>query len=269
MISTLRFGKPRTFVQVGAYTGDDRLIEACKRFGHRLYMFEPNPGRAADLERKAAGAPNVRVIRKAVSNYDGSATFNIACYDDCSSLQTFDAEANAKWVHPWHPYKHFEMVGKIEVEVIRLDTFMSQEGVDVIDRLEIDAQGEDLRVVESLGERACDVKKIQIEVNIHDAPLYDRSFTREDAMALLAQLGFERHISWKQSMGREENIIFRSRRFYPNAPANELFSTVEQGWVSARIAWVKLPKALAITKMMMLRKITGGRPAAQSNSGEL
>jgi len=253
----LRFGKPRTFVQVGAYTGDDRLIEACRHYGHRLYMFEPNPSRAADLERKAAGAQSIRVVRKAVSDHDGHAVFHIAAHDDCSSLQEFDPQAGERWVHPWHPYKRFEMVDQFEVEVIRLDTYMRAEGIDVIDRLEIDAQGEDLRVAQSLGERTRDVKRIQIEVNIYDAPLYKSGFTREQAMEFFRAQNFERHISWKQSMGREENIVFRNRRFYPNAPANELLSTFEQGWISARIAWVKLPRVLAITRMMMLRKITG------------
>jgi FkbM family methyltransferase len=248
----LRFGKPRTFVQVGAYTGDDRLIEDCRRYGHRLYMFEPNPSRASDLERKAAGAPSIRVIRKAVSDYDGSAVFNIACYDDCSSLQEFDPQATEKWVHPWHPYKRFEMVDKLEVEVVRLDTYMRAEGIEVIDRLEIDAQGEDLKVAQSLGERIRDVKRIQIEVNIHDSPLYAASFTRAQAMEFFGAHNFERHVSWKQSIGREENIVFRNRRFYPNAPANELLSTFEQGWISTRIAWVKLPRVLAVTKMMLL-----------------
>jgi FkbM family methyltransferase len=253
----LRFGKPRTFVQVGAYTGDDALIADCRRYGHRLYMFEPNPRRAAELEQKAAGDSSIHVISKAVSNYEGRATFHIACYDDCSSLQTFDTAANEKWVHPWHPYKKFEMVDDVDVEVVRLDSFMRQENISVIDRLEIDAQGEDLRVVESLGERIRDVKKIQIEVNIHDSPLYRNSFTRQEAVGFFAAHGFEPHISWKQSMGREENMIFRNRWFYPNAPANELISAIEQGWKSAAIAWVKLPRVLAVTKMMMMRKLAG------------
>ena len=57
-------------------------------------MFEPNPKRAAELERKSAGAPTIHVVAKAVSNRNGSATFHIAGYDDCSSLQNFDAAAN-------------------------------------------------------------------------------------------------------------------------------------------------------------------------------
>jgi FkbM family methyltransferase len=255
----LRFGKPRTFVQVGAFTGDDDLIEACRRFGHHLYMFEPNPRRVAELERKIAGAPTIRVIPQAVSNYNGSATFHIAGHDDCSSLQNFDSTANTAWVHPWHPYKHFEMVGDIEVEVVRLDAFLDRNGIAKVDRLEIDAQGEDLRVVESLGERMAGVKKIQIEVNLHASPLYNDSFTKEQATAFFTQHGFERHISWKQSMGREENIVFRNRGFYRFPPINMVTAALEQSWVSFRIAWVKLPRVLAITRTMLFHKLSGQR----------
>jgi FkbM family methyltransferase len=251
--------RPRTFVQVGAFTGDDGLIAACRRFGHHLYMFEPNPQRAAELERKSAGAPTIHVIAKAVSNRNGSATFHIACYDDCSSLQNFDAAANTAWVHPWHPYKHFEMVNDIEVEVIRLDTFFAQNGITQVERLEIDAQGEDLRVVESLGARIADVKKIQIEVNIHASPLYSDSFTKEQAVEYFTSRGFERHVSWKQSMNREENIVFRNRRFYRHRPLVAAAAAVEQKWISLRIAWVKLPRVLAVTRMMLLRKLSGQR----------
>jgi FkbM family methyltransferase len=251
--------RPRTFVQVGAFTGDDDVIAACRRFGHHLYMFEPNPKRAAELERKTAGAPTIRVIAKAVSNRNGSATFHIACYDDCSSLQSFDAAANTAWVHQWHPYKHLEMVDDIEVEVIRLDSFFEQNGIAQVDRLEIDAQGEDLRVVESLGARIADVKKIQIEVNIHASPLYSDSFTKEQAVAFFTSQGFERHISWKQSMNREENIVFRNRRFYRHPAINAAAAAFEQTWMSLRIAWVKLPRVLAVTRMMFRHKLSGQR----------
>jgi FkbM family methyltransferase len=244
---------------VGAFTGDDDLIAACRRFGHHLYMFEPNPKRAAELERKTAGAPTIRVIAKAVSSRNGSATFHIACYDDCSSLQNFDAAANTAWVHRWHPYRHFEMVDDIEVEVIRLDTFFEQNGIAQVDRLEIDAQGEDLRVAESLGAHIADVKKIQIEVNIHASPLYSDSFTKERAVAFFTAQGFERHISWKQSMNREENIVFRNRRFYRHWPLAAAAAAIEQTWMSLRIAWVKLPRVLAITRMMLRRKLSGQR----------
>lgn len=257
LLFPLRFQKQKTLIQVGAHTGDDCLIEACRRFGHNLFMFEPNPKRVAELEMKAAGAPNIQVIPMAVSNYDGKAKFHIACHDDCSSLQQFDVHANRTWVHEWHPYKRFEMVDDVEVEVIRLDTFLNNRAIQTVDLIEVDAQGEDLRVVESLGVRSADVKSIQIEVNISGVPLYDNSFSREQAIEFFAKQGFQKHVSWKQSLNREENVIFRNRRFYSNAALNSLTAVFEQYGRAAYIAAVKLPRVIAVTGMVLRRKIWG------------
>jgi FkbM family methyltransferase len=254
---SLRFQSRRTIFEVGAYTGDDELIEACRKNQHRLYMFEPNPRRIADLQPKAAGAATIEIIPAAVSNFNGTAKFHIACHDDCSSLQDFDENANQNWVHEWHPYKKFEMVDEVGVNVIRLDTFMAEQGIETVDLLEIDAQGEDLRVVESLGERLRDVKKIQIEVNIHSAPLYKDSFTMIEAVEFFAARGFEKHVSWKQCLNREENVVFRNTRFYRNHAVNWISATFEQNYRSIHNAWVKLPRVLAVTGMMLRQKLAG------------
>lgn len=253
----LRFTKPQTIIQVGAFTGDDELIAACRRFGHRLYMFEPNPKRVEELRAKANGAATVEVIPAAVSDFEGTATLNIAAHDDCSSLQEFDEQANSTWVHDWHPYRRFETVDRVEVPVTRLDTFLAARGITVVDLLEVDAQGEDLRVVGSLGDRVGDVKKIQIEVNIHTAPLYRNSFRLKDAMEFFRARGFERHVYWTQSLNREVNIIFRNERFYPPTPVSALTSTVEQQVRTAYYASLKLPGVVRVTKMMLRQKLGG------------
>jgi FkbM family methyltransferase len=248
----LRFQSPRTYIQVGAWLGDDTLIRACRAYGHRLYLFEPNPARVEELLLKTRDAATIHVVPKAVSNYNGSATFHIACHDDCSSLQEFHPNANQNWIHEWHPYKRFDMVDQVPVDVVRLDSFLDANGIEVVERLEIDAQGEDLRVAESLGARIRDVKNIQIEVNIHDAPLYRDSFTRDDALAFFEGRGFERHISWKQCLNREENIIFRNRRFYPNPVVNRISAIGEQYARSLHAAALKLPRVLSVTRMKLL-----------------
>ena len=257
----LRFKRPQVIVQVGAHSGNDALIAACREHGHKFYMFEPNPRRVAELEQKAAGSGTVFVIPRAISVTEGRATFHIANHDDCSSLQSFAEDVNQTWVHEWHPYKSFEMVDEVEVEVIRLDSFMKSREIAAIDLLLIDAQGEDLRVVESLGERARDVKKIQMEINIH-APLYQDSFGMTDALTRMSALGFDLHASWKQSLNREVNAIFRNRRFYPNAVLNKLSAFTEQHSVSAYQGWQKLPRVLAVTRMMIGRKLTGRKSQA-------
>jgi FkbM family methyltransferase len=257
----LRFKRPQTIVQVGAHTGDDALIAACRQHGHRLYMFEPNPRRAEELTEKAGGSSTVFVIPQAVSSTAGRATFNIASHDDCSSLLSFADDVSQTWVHEWHPYKHFEMVEQVEVEVVRLDTFMRSRDIATIDFLLIDAQGEDLRVVESLGARAADVKKIQMEINIH-APLYQNSFGMGEALAAMEALGFDVHASWKQSLNREVNAVFRNRRFYPSAILNKIAGFSEQHSVSAYHAWQKFPRVLAVTRMMLGQKLKGNKKLA-------
>jgi FkbM family methyltransferase len=261
--SLLRFQAPSTIIEVGAHTGDDRLIDACRRFGHRLYMFEPNPLRAAEILRKVDGAPGLRVFSQAVSLQPGQALFHIADHDDCSSLQEFDDRANQNWIHPWHPYKSFATIDRIPVKVVRLDDFLEQEGIDTVDFLMIDAQGEDLRVVESLGKRMRDVKQIQIEVNIHAAPLYKNSFTLEQAQVFFRGHRFRQHVLWKQSMNREANVIFRNERFYSNRLAGRIASSVDHGSRLAYNAALKVPRLLAVTRMVLENKLGIGSRGAR------
>lgn len=256
----LLWKKALTIVEVGAHAGDDRLIRACRKSGHRLYMFEPNPNRAQEARRKVLGAENILVFPVAVSNYNGKATFNIACYDDCSSLQEFDDKANAAWVDDRHPYKRYEMVDHVAVEVKRLDTFMAEQGIATIDVLEIDAQGEDLRVVESLGTRLADVRKVQIEVNIHSAPLYKNAFTMDEAVEFFRGHSFERHVSWRQSLNREANVIFRNSRFYPHPALSTVASFAEITYLKAVSAFRSIRRVLGAVRRALRRMIPHWTP---------
>lgn len=256
----LSFQSPRTLIQVGAHAGDDRLIQVCRRHGHRLILFEPIPKWADILRQKAEGAPTIEVVAAAVSNYDGTARFRIAAHDDCSSLQEFAPDAGQTWVHPYHPYRRFETVEEIEVPVTRLDTFLNQRGIGLVNRLEIDAQGEDLRVVESLGERLASVDEIQIEVNIHSAPLYRNACTLAQAEAFMAAHHFRRHVAWRQSINREMNVVFRNRRFHPYPEMNLAAGALDQAAVSVYYASKKLPTVWAVTKMKMRNKFRRPQP---------
>lgn len=222
------YEKPQVIFEVGAHAGDPDLIDYCRHSGARLYMFEPLPTRYQELVAKTKDVPSIQVFPLAVSNYDGHATFNVANSDDCSSLLAFDEKVNETWVTKWMPIDRFEMVEQVEVTVTRLDTFMAAHQIAQVDLIEIDTQGQDLKVVESLGDQLPNVKKIQLEVQVFHAPLYQQSCGKQEVIDFFRQHGFEEHVSWKQSMNREENITFRNRRFYPHALYNAGLSTLEQ-----------------------------------------
>jgi FkbM family methyltransferase len=254
MYFLLPFIKPQTIFQVGAFEGEKELIDHCADHDHTLYMFEPNPKRAKELHEQVQDYPRIFVIQKAVSNFDGQAVFHIANHDDCSSLSDFDDRANETWVHKWHPYKSFQMVADIDVDVVRLDSFMAANDIRHVDLIEVDAQGEDLKVVESLGDEIVNVKKIQIEVGINHSPLYKTVFSKADAIEYFRAREFEPHISWKQSINREENIVFRNVEFYPNAILNAAASNLEMCFLRFYFFCLKLPRVLEVTRMIFRQK---------------
>ncbi|MBX3012657.1 MAG: FkbM family methyltransferase [Caldilineaceae bacterium] len=253
------YEKPKVIFEVGAHAGDPDLIDYCQRSGAKLYMFEPLPKRYQELVEKTKHVPSIQVFPLAVSNYDGRATFHVANFDDCSSLLTFDEKVNETWVFKWHPIDRFEMVEQIEVEVVRLDTFMQQQGIEEVDLIEIDTQGQDLKVVESLGAKIKGVKKIQLEVNVFHAPLYSNSCNKDEVVAYFAQQDFEPHVSWKQTMNREENITFRNKRLYPNALQNTGLSLLEK---ATQRGYYSSARFLIISRRVssiLLQKVFTGR----------
>ena len=97
----------------------------------------------------------------------------------------------------------------------------------------------------------------EVEVNIHTAPLYENSFRLEDAVKLFGTHGFDQHVSWRQSLNREANIVFRNRRFYPNPVVNRITSTAEQQARRWYFASLKVRGVLAVTGMMVKRRLLG------------
>ena len=239
--------------EVGAHAGDAALIEYCQQTGAQLYMFEPQPSRFQELVQKTKDVPSIHVFPLAISDVNGRASFNIADFDECSSLLPFDERVNETWARDF-PIDHFEMVDTIEVDVMRLDTFMEQHQISRVDFIEIDAQGQDLKVVHSLGDKIRQVRRIQVEVNLFSAPLYQNACRKEDVMAYFAAHDFEKHLSWKQAMNREENIIFRNRRFYPNLLYKLCLSTLEQRIPKGRSRSARLSRRFSV---MLFQKIFG------------
>lgn len=142
---------------VGANDGKSFLEKARSR--HYVYAFEPTPKLIHDIKEwlDITIFPNYKLIEKAVSIENESAVFNIAGHHDwgCSSLLEFaDNLELTPWAGTWLGYtsNQNKVTERIEVETIRLDTFIEQNGnIPYISYLHIDTQGHDLAVMKSLG----------------------------------------------------------------------------------------------------------------------
>lgn len=156
--------KIKTIIEIGGNNGEDTMkyAEAC----NVLYVFEPVPYLADKLRGMFEANPKVKVIQKAVSDFNGTARFGISGPNHnwnlgCSSLNEFNPNIHSEW--PGRP--DFNMMEYIDVDVIRLDDFIREEGIESIEFLHVDAQGSDLKVLQSLGTEIHKVKAGRCEAS--------------------------------------------------------------------------------------------------------
>lgn len=137
-------------IEVGANEGQD--TELFIKTGLPVYCFEPIPNHAKNLWDRFGKNPNFHLMTIAIDLENGFRKFNIEERADwgCSSLHD---------VAPDNPnnIKYTTYIEK--VMCMRLDTFMDLYGITDIEYLHIDTQGNDFRVLKSLGDKINFVKQ--------------------------------------------------------------------------------------------------------------
>jgi FkbM family methyltransferase len=166
-----------------------------------VYAFEPNLQAAARIMGRLR---NYVVLPIAIAERDGSAELNLNAYEQSSSLLPADEEGVKKWVTE----QHFEVLGSVTVPTMRLDTFMNRAGIKSVDYLKIDAQGLDLEVVKSAGDRLRDVAKIQLEATVSSYRQYEGAAGRSEIIDYMESKGFRMAGEEIQTHGQEANLTF-------------------------------------------------------------
>jgi FkbM family methyltransferase len=189
------------WIDVGAHLGEKTLAAARSNPALRVYAFEPNLRVAMQL---VGLLPNFVVVPIAIGEQNGAADLYINAFEASSSLLPFDPRGLARWIGG----DQLRVVERILVPVIRLDRFMELAGIREVDYLKIDAQGADLAVVRSAGDRLQDVKKICLEVQITPFPLYVGGSHKDAVMQHMQQAGFKLVSRESQNHGQEENLTF-------------------------------------------------------------
>jgi len=154
----------KTIVEIGANYGQHtyNFVENHNTF---VWAFEPIPILSNRLKDIFKDKKNIEVIQKAVSNYNGISKFKIsdpnvgACDYGCSSLNEFTNNIEDIW--PNRP--DFKFMDEIDVEVIRMDKFIYENDIKQIDYFHCDAQGSDLLILESFGDKINIIKSGVVE----------------------------------------------------------------------------------------------------------
>ena len=197
-------GADKIWLDVGAHEGEKTLAAARGNPALYVYAFEPNLAAASRLMGLLA---NYVVVPVAVAEQDGSAPFYLNRYAGASSLLPFVPEGIARWIRG----EELVVMETVTVPTMRLDTFLDGAGIRRVDYLKIDAQGADLAVVRSAGERLKDIDRISLEVQTTPFELYRGASRKEDALAFLGAAGFELVEVEAQSFDQEENLTFVRR----------------------------------------------------------
>ncbi len=191
----------RVWIDVGAHEGELTFPFASVDRTLLVYAFEPNLRAASRIMGRLA---NYVVLPIAVAATDGSAELQLNAYEQSSSLLPAD-DAGAK---AWRSELEFKVIGSVTVPTMRLDTFMNGAGIESVDFLKVDAQGLDLEVVRSAGDRLRDVARVQLEATTASYRQYEGAPGKSEIVEFMESNGFRLAEEESQSHGQEANLTF-------------------------------------------------------------
>jgi FkbM family methyltransferase len=191
-------------IEVGANYGNDTAHFVNDK-NNEVWAFEPTPELIEHLSKRFANDKNFHLIGKAVDIEETTKIFNIAGGGDwgCSSLYEFSEDIHQKW----EGRPDFQTTHTVEVQTVRLDTFIIENEIQQVDYLWIDAQGNDFKVLKSLGDKLSIVLKGKCE-GAYTVDLYKTEGNRvEDIVDWLQSNGFSCTVV-PDNVGKEADVHF-------------------------------------------------------------
>lgn len=176
------FGKFNGVLHVGAHMGEERKDYIDAGIMKRVWI-EGNPQIANTLAQVHANSDDL-IICAVVSEFDGEdVNFNVASNGQSSSILPLKLHADI--------YRDIVYVGKYQTKSVSLKTILDEvDKEQILDLLNLDIQGVELRAIRGLGERIKQFKAIYAEVNTKE--LYEKCDMMEEMDVYLSSQGFEK-----------------------------------------------------------------------------
>jgi FkbM family methyltransferase len=199
----------KVFFDVGANNGEDSIAYAKANPDALVYAFEPSPYLVEVIKNSSSDLKNYTIIQAAVSDFNGSSTFNI-CKDlqGLGSLLEWGKDAKKLW-----PNFKLNFNEQIDVNVIKLETFIEENNIKNITYFHCDTQGNDLKVLQGLGKYIDIIQEGQVEATRLDSSLYEGQNTADQTVQFLISKNFEILGYENQIHFSECNIKFKKFNF--------------------------------------------------------
>lgn len=199
-------------VDVGTSWNALRTIPLRDKFGLPVLFIEPD---AEALARVPANVDDI-CLNAAITSFDGETKF-FFYKDGTHSL----LETNLPEIHKYidgHTGKaaaqeDWTSSRSIDVPCFRLETVLERYLIDSVAFLKIDAQGHDLEVLRSLGEKIRSIQIFEVEVQITDFEIYRGQSRKEEVLEFAAENGFELVSTHEQTFGQELVLVFENQNY--------------------------------------------------------
>jgi FkbM family methyltransferase len=173
-------------IDVGANQGQyATTLRRHAGFAGTILSFEPNPDIFAILQRRAAGDGRWHIFNMALSDFDGTAHFNIMAADQFSSLERPAEGQDAIFA------ERNKVARQVEMQCRRLSGLLPQlQAAHGFARpfLKLDTQGHDRAVCEGAGDVLTQMTGVQSELAVR--PIYEGGTEYRAMIAWLAERGF-------------------------------------------------------------------------------
>jgi FkbM family methyltransferase len=171
----------------------------------RIHGFEPVPA-AMELARRSTSefGERVRLYPYALGNAAGTMTMNVSGSGDAAETQS---SSLLKPTGHLEAYDFVEFKEKIEVEIVTLDEWASQNGISGIDFLWLDLQGYELIALSGAETLLGGAKALHLEVS--HCPMFEGGVLYPELKAWLGRRGFKPVIDATFRLGG--NVLFVRR----------------------------------------------------------
>lgn len=133
-----------TVVDIGANVGEFTIMAS--QYAKKIFAFEPDPNCFYCLKKNTENIDNIEIFKYGASKYNGKASFYLSSEDADSSL-----------------IKPKMYINEIEINTIRLDSWMKTKGISKIDFLKVEGEGAELEVLEGLGNKVESIQKVSVD----------------------------------------------------------------------------------------------------------
>ena len=221
---------PLVIVEIGAHIGEDTQKFLNEFENIKIYCFEPDP-RCIRQFKKFIKDERCTFIECAVSNRDGKTMLNLSSgfppsaipwyirffnlskaylfltkkeYDSSSSIKKSISNPSD---YPWLIFNK-----KVEIETIRLDTWIAKNNISVIDFIWSDVQGAEKDMIEGAVHTLKITKLFYMEYG--EVSSYPDAMTREETVQLLQKHNYEIVPEYSSNnKARIGNLLFKNKKF--------------------------------------------------------